>query len=131
MPLSSLLRPKLAVQQTVDRFIAAVPWGKSRRVLVFRREHGGRTFVRLRTWNRHRKLRKWYPTVRFFVIPVEHAAALAGALIAAADGQRLHRKPRWYAERERADHAKYESSLILDVLTEGSEKRRRRRNRWI
>ena len=32
----------MAVTETIDEFIAAVPTGPHRVVLVFRREHGGR-----------------------------------------------------------------------------------------
>ena len=75
--------------ETEDTFIAAVPWGEWRQVLVFRREHGGKSYVRLRTWNKHRTKHVWYPTERFFVVPLAGAKALADAISAAARGEAL------------------------------------------
>ena len=100
---------------TTDKFIAAVPWGKWRVALVFRREHGGRTYVRIRTWNRHRDRLVWYPTKRFYVIPVAEADALADAIKAAARDEPLAKKPKWYAAREKADRERYEMMLDEDA----------------
>ena len=79
---------KPSILETVDKFITAVPWGggRWRCVLVHRREHGGRTYIRLNTWNRHRTKFVWYPSKRFFVIPIENAKALADALCRATAG---------------------------------------------
>ena len=71
---------------TVDEFVDAVPWGESRTVLVHRRRNGWREYVRLRTWNRHREKGCWYPSRRFFIIPLERAEDLAWAIISACAG---------------------------------------------
>ena len=47
MTISDHRRP-LTIYETVDTFVAAIPWGEWRIVLVHRREHGGRAYVRLR-----------------------------------------------------------------------------------
>ncbi len=111
---------------TTDTFIASVPWGEWRQVLVFRREHGGRTYVRLRTWNKHRTRHVWYPTKRFYVVPVEGAGILADAIKAAERGEALEAKPAWYAAREEADQEHYERLLELNAPEEVIEDRRRR-----
>ena len=120
---------------TVDKFIAAVPWGDHRMVLVFRRQHGGRTYVRLRTWNRHRVRGFWYPTERFFVIPAQDAEALADAIRAGAQGEQLNDKPDWYARREEADAIRYAELVALQapeiVLDQARQRRERRRRRSI
>ncbi len=91
-----------SILQTHDRFIAAVPWGRWRSVLVYRRRHGGRTWIRLRTWNRHRKKLVWYPTKRYFVIPIEDADSLANAIRAAVRCNPSP-KPDWLVRRERLE----------------------------
>ena len=95
---------KPSILKTVDKFITAVPWGGGDCccVLVYRREHGGRTYIRLRTWNRHRTKLVWYPSKRFFVIPIENAKALADALRRATAGWQ-DEKPDWLVEREEGD----------------------------
>lgn len=108
-------RAKPDILSTFDTFIGAVPWGEWRMVLVFRREHGGRTYVRLRTWNRHRTRDFWYPTKRFFVVPVEHADALADAIKAAARGVPIEEKPAWYKARERVDQKRYRLHTELEA----------------
>ncbi len=96
------------VLDTVDHFVACVPWGRWRAVTIYRRIHAGREFARLRTWNFHRTKHVWYPTNRYFVIPVDCVSELAGALLAVANGQ-VGEKPDWLAEREAdpkyAEHA--------------------------
>ena len=71
---------------TWDNFCSSVPWGENRAVLVYRRTYGAREYIRLRTWNRHRTLGCWYPSPRFFVIPIQNADALANAIWEAAEG---------------------------------------------
>ena len=92
----------LSIFETHDQFIAAVPWGKWRAVLVYLRQHGGRQWVRLRTWNKHRKKLVWYPTKRYFVIPIEDADSLASAIRAAARCNPSP-KPDWLVKRERLE----------------------------
>lgn len=84
---------------TVDDFVTEVPWGKWRSVLVYRRRHGARTYVRFRTWNLHRTKQVWYPSKRFFVVPIERAEALADALYQAVSGE-CSDKPAWLVARE-------------------------------
>ena len=107
-------RPKMpSILETRDTFIAAVPWGTARQVLVYRREHGGRTYIRLRTWNRHRKLNIWYPTKRYFVIPEADADDLIDAIGNAAWDE-PGEKPDWLVEREQV-----EESVLIGLV--GSE----------
>ena len=94
----------VTVLSTVDAFITSLPWGRGnwRNVLVHRREHGGRAYIRLHTWNRHRTKLVWYPTRRSFVIPIENAKALADALRKAAAGW-PDEKPDWLVAREEGE----------------------------
>jgi len=91
--------------ETIDTFVAAVPWDKWRTVLVHHRQHGGHAFIRFRTWNLHREKLVWYPTKRGFVIPVENAKALAQALMAGVTGE-AQDKPEWLVEYERIEREK-------------------------
>lgn len=87
-----------AVTRTVDTFIGEVPTGEGRCVLVYLREHGGRAYVRWRTFHRHRVGGYWYPDRRrAFVVPLEHAAALAEAILAASKGEAVSPVPPWLA----------------------------------
>jgi len=98
---------KLNILETIDTFVTDVTWGGGdwRCVLVYRREHGGRTYIRLRTWNKHRTKLVWYPSKRFFVIPIENAKTLADALSAAAAGW-SDEKPDWLVAREEGEQEK-------------------------
>ena len=102
-----------SILRTHDQFIAAAPWGKWRSVLVYLRQHGGRKWVRLRTWNKHRKKLVWYPTKRYFVIPIENADSLANAIKAAAR-RNPSPKPDWLVRRERLER-KHLARLQLPV----------------
>ena len=99
---------------TTDEFVAAVPWGESRTVLVHRRIHGWREYVRFRTWNRHCTLGKWYPSMRHFIIPIEKATALADALYAAVE-EETKPKPDWLVQREDAENEQIERMAELGV----------------
>ena len=92
---------KLSIFETVKTFIKAVPFGggKWRSVIVELTQHGGREFIHLRTFNRHRSKLVWYPTRRFSTIPIENAPALAEALCAAAAGIEGE-KPEWPVKRD-------------------------------
>ncbi len=80
-----------------DRLMATVPWGRWRAVLDYQRRHAGPQWLRLRIFSKHRTKGYWYPSPRFFVIPMEHAAKLAGVIGAgAARGYK--------AEASRGDH---------------------------
>lgn len=98
----------VSVRDTSDEFVAAVPWGRWRSVLVYRRRHAGRTWVRLRTFNKHRTKGVWYPSPRFFVVPLASAYDLARAIDDAESGNGRYRKPDWVKEfgRQYAARAK-------------------------
>jgi hypothetical protein len=111
-----------SILQTHDQFIAAVPWGNWRAVLVYLRQHGGREWVRLRTWNKHRKKLVWYPTKRYFVIPIENADALVNAITAAVRGNSSP-KPDWLVRRERLERKRMERmQLPPEVLADARRK---------
>ncbi len=84
-----------SVLESEDTLMATVPWGNWRSVLVYERRHAGRTWLRLRTFNKHRTKGVWYPSPRFFVVPMEYAENLAAAIQAAAMGDVEH-EPDWY-----------------------------------
>ncbi len=81
--------------------MAAVPWTKRRMVLVFKREHGARTYIQVRTFNRHQVKGCWYPAPRFYTVPIECAATLGKAILAAAEGKRFGTEPDWYRDFEK------------------------------
>ncbi len=90
-----------AVLDTTDESVAAVPWGRWRWVLVYRRQHAGCEYIRLRTFNRHQVKGCWYPAPRFYMVPIEHAEELGSAIIAAGRGQSPGPMPEWYADFEK------------------------------
>ena len=110
----------LNIGRTTDTFIDSIQWSENRAVLVHRREHGGRTYVRFRTWNRHKTLNVWYPSKRSFVIPVGNAEPLADALRAGAESVESP-KPDWFVawEQEHAEKvaAEKESKRALAKKT--------------
>ena len=67
----------------------AVPWGRWRSVIVYRRQHAGRISLRLRKFNKHRTRGCWYRPPRFFVVPMDCAAGLAEAIAVGASGKQL------------------------------------------
>jgi len=72
----------------------------------------------------------WYPTERFYVIPIEEVDALAAALQATARDEPMAMKPSWYAAREKADRERYEELLDFgapDTILERQERRIRNR----
>ena len=83
---------------TVDTLLGAVSWTKRRMVLVFHREHGCRRYIQMRTFNQHQTKGCWYPTGRFYTVPIECAAELGRALLAAARGIPFGKQPDWYAD---------------------------------
>ena len=109
---------------TEDTFITAVPWGTSRTVLVHRRTHGWRDYVRFRTWNKHRDKGVWYPSRRFFIIPVENAEHLADALEEAVAGV-VSPKPDWLVAREQAEEEELARLVECGVTEEVFERARR------
>jgi len=77
IPRGDLLEDQPDVPGTQDTLMATVLWGNWRAVLVYGRRHAGRTWLRLRTFNLHRTKKCWYPSPRFFVVPMENAEDLA------------------------------------------------------
>ena len=65
-------------------------------VVVFRRERNGRQYVRCRTFNRHQIKKIWYPSPRFYMVPVDCAEELGKAIIAAARGEAYGQVPGWW-----------------------------------
>jgi len=90
---------------TVDTFAFEVPWSPTKSVLVHRRSHSGRHYVRIRAWLKHKTKSVWYPTKRGFVIPLDQAANLGEAIKAAAAGETTP-KPDWLAAYEREQRAR-------------------------
>lgn len=96
---TDLSRPAAALDPR-DTFLAAIPWTHRRTVVVYLREDRGRRFVRLRTLCKHKTDGHRYRTVRSFQVPVEIAAALGEALIAAGMGEPYGDPPEWWADFE-------------------------------
>ncbi len=85
----------------VDEFRAAIPWTKNRMVIIYHRSHGGRDYIRLRTFNRHQVKGCWYPAPRFYMVPIEHAEELGRAILSAAQGKPFGPMPEWFADFEK------------------------------
>ena len=85
---------KLRVPGTQDEFITAIPWGGWVCVLVHRRRHNGKNYIRFRRWNKHRTKGCWYPTTRFFVIPEWIGGEFIEAL-EMVDAGAVSKKPEW------------------------------------
>ena len=90
-----------AVLETVDTLLGAIPWTKNRAVIVYLREHGGRRYIRLRTFNRHREKGYWYPNKWGYTVPIRIAPALGNAIVAAGEGRPFGEPPEWYAGFEK------------------------------
>ena len=116
LPKEALAGCPSSVLTTVDQFVAAVPWTLRRMVLVYLRHHGARTYVRLRTFNRHKKLGCWYPSPRYFVVPQECALNLVKAIEAAATGQRFGPAPDWYRVFEEQYAARHVANGVSGEL---------------
>ena len=115
------------ILKTTDVFIDCVDWDhENRALIVHRRSHGGREFVRVRIWNRHQTSRYWYPSRKAFVVPVSQVESLIKALGAAADGKTRGDKPYWFAAREALDEERYENLLDLNAPECILEKARKR-----
>lgn len=87
------------ILDTWDEFVCEVPLDICRTILVYWRSHGGREYVRFRTWNQQKAFGHWYPTKRFFVVPIDEALALADALRAAAN-YKFGEEPEWVSQYE-------------------------------
>lgn len=74
--------------QSVDEYVGAVEVRKNVRVVVYRRRHKGKEYVRLRPFLRHPDYGDWYPDRhRQFVVPLASAADLGRVLIEAGEGK--------------------------------------------
>ena len=88
------------ILRTEDRFVVCVKQIDRRAIAVYRRQHGGKEYIRFRVWHKHRTLGVWYPDkFRRFIVPLRDATALAQAILQAAEG-RLGKMPAWLAERD-------------------------------
>ena len=94
------------LRPAVDTFMGAVPWTKNRMVIVYLREHAGRKYVKLRTFNRHRVKGMWYPTRRFYMVPIASARRLGETIMAAAAGEQRGPVPAWYFDFEKQYNAR-------------------------
>jgi hypothetical protein len=120
------------VTLTVDTFIAEVPIDPERTILVYLRQHGGRSFVRWRVFHKHRKHGGWYPDWRrAFIIPTHVADALGAAITGAPGSQQTTPKPHWIEKHE--SHLRRRLACLQDLnapeLIIDAERRRLRRGK--
>ena len=81
--------------------VAGIPWTQNRTVVVCRQRYRqGKEYVGVRVFNRHRQKGVWYPSPRYFVIPIGAAADLGEAIMDAACGISGD-VPEWYDEFEK------------------------------
>jgi len=88
--------------KTVDKLLAGIPWGKgnNRSTLLFHRKHGWREYLRVRTFNKHTTKGVWYPSPRYYVIPMDNAESFGQAILDGANGvQGII--PDWYEDFQR------------------------------
>lgn len=98
----------------VDTFIGVVPIDEDRIIVVYRRRHRRKDYIRWRTWHCHKTKRLWYPDVsRRFLVPLEHAEALAQAIASAVHCKPVSAMPQWLAD---AENGRDESLGILKEL---------------
>ena len=84
--------------------------------MVLSTERGGREYVRLRTFNRHTTKGCWYPSPRYFVVPIEVAEDLADALDAAAYGEIWSEPPDWWHDFEKQyEKREWEGAVDADT----------------
>lgn len=119
----------MSITETVEHFIACVPWGPNRVVLVYHRTHGGRSYVRFRTWNQHKERHFWYPTKRFFVVPLGSAGVLSDAIRAAITKQPMDAEPPWLLARKGQDAELTKLHRTLGIPLRLLEAERRRMSR--
>ena len=91
--------------ETIDEYISAIQTGENRYIVVYKRQHGGREYLRWRTWHKHRTKGVWYPDKRRGgVLPLDAAEALGAAFAAAPAGKAITPPPDWLrAKVERID----------------------------
>ncbi len=82
-----------------DAYLGAVPISPHRVILVYRRMHLSRRYVRLRVWNLHKTKLVWYPQKRHFVAPLIAVKAL-GEMIYYARESQPGTKPDWLKAHE-------------------------------
>jgi len=79
-----------------DELIGHVEWGENRQVLVFKRDYAGKSYVRLRVFNRHKAKGCYYPTPRSFHVALESAFELGQVIARAAQGRQSQPPPVWW-----------------------------------
>ena len=87
--------------EKVDTFLGFVSLTDSRTVIVYLNEHGGRRYVKLSTFAKNRKKGYWYLTKSFFIVPIECAAEIGKAIMAASKGRPFGDPPAWWADFEK------------------------------
>ena len=101
-------------RDTIDEFIGAVPITDQMVIVVFRRRHAGKVYVRWRAWHDHPKWKRWYPDKRRCgTIAVDAAPAFADAIRAAAEGEQMTEWPGWLAHE--LDHRQRRVRLLRDL----------------
>lgn len=81
------------------RRLGHIAWGENRQVLIFRRTYDGKTYIRMRVFNRHTtKKGCFYPAPRAFLVGQECARELGLAIARAAEGRKSAAAPEWWAE---------------------------------
>ena len=87
-------------KDTIDEFVAWCPVHDRAGFAVFRRQHAGKTYARIRIWHRHRENDFWYPGRRALTVAIESAADLGDALAAATRDRQRDPMPAWMQKRE-------------------------------
>ncbi len=112
----NLKRKKPIPVKAVDHLLGFVSWTERRAVAVYLRESRGRRYVRLRTFIRNQTKGHWYPSRRYFMVPIEVAKALGKAIVTASRGRSFGEEPDRWPEFER----QYEEYLARKAEAEGT-----------
>ena len=91
---------KVDLSETDDTFIGAASSTERRTFVIHLREHGGRRYVKLSTFAKNREKGYWYLTKQFYMMPIECAAEIGKAIIAASKGQSFGDPPAWWADSQ-------------------------------
>ena len=100
MPRKKPTKNRQVTAPAVDEYVSNVPLTKNRMVIVYRRHHAEREYVRLRTFHRHQVQGFWYPARRFYMVPLGYAEQLGNAIITAGNWESFP-KPVWYTDFEK------------------------------
>ena len=88
--------------ETGEKFLGVVPLSSHKVILVYRRKHLSRRYVRMRVWSLHKEKLVWYPTRRYFVVPLIAVELLGQLIYHGADMQPVT-KPDWLKAHETAN----------------------------